>query len=98
MLVYLDWLHPFQGFFFERLSRKKLARTIRRYEIDPIIGKENLVWAPNAVVGQHSLNALELVVNRLKAIEEMGGDFEDIVEALEDLGDIASTRWQEYRR
>ncbi|WP_226793532.1 AHH domain-containing protein [Bacillus sp. B1-b2] len=65
---------------------------LKRYGIDPIIGEENLVWAPNAVVGQHSLDALELVVNRLKAIEEMGGDFDDIVEALEDLGDIASTR------
>ena len=65
---------------------------LRRYGIDPIIGEENLVWAPNAVVGQHSLDALELVVNQLKAIEEMGGDFDDIVEALEDLGDVASTR------
>jgi predicted ribonuclease toxin of YeeF-YezG toxin-antitoxin module len=65
---------------------------LRRYGIDPIIGKENLVWAPNAVIGQHSLDALEEVVNRLRAIEAMDGDFDDIVEALEDLGDIASTR------
>ncbi|KYD10032.1 hypothetical protein B4102_2445 [Heyndrickxia sporothermodurans] len=65
---------------------------LRRYGIDPIIGEENLVWAPNAVVGQHSLDALEEVVNRLRAIEEFGGDFDDIVEALKDLGDIASTR------
>ncbi|MCU6602704.1 T7SS effector LXG polymorphic toxin [Peribacillus frigoritolerans] len=65
---------------------------LRRYGIDPIIGKENLVWAPNAVIGQHSLDALEEVVNRLRAIEAMEGDFDDIVEALEDLGDIASTR------
>ena len=28
---------------------------LRRYGMDPIIGKENLVWAPNAVIGQHSL-------------------------------------------
>ncbi|WP_342614461.1 T7SS effector LXG polymorphic toxin [Peribacillus frigoritolerans] len=65
---------------------------LRRYGIDPIIGKENLVWAPNAVIGQHSLDALEEVVNRLRAVEAMDGDFDDIVEALEDLGDIASTR------
>ncbi|MDM5293215.1 T7SS effector LXG polymorphic toxin [Peribacillus simplex] len=65
---------------------------LRRYGIDPIIGKENLVWAPNAVIGQHSLDALEEVVNQLRAIEAMDGDFDDIVEALEDLGDIASTR------
>ncbi|WP_454098470.1 T7SS effector LXG polymorphic toxin [Metabacillus sp. SLBN-84] len=65
---------------------------LKRYGIDPIIGKENLVWAPNAVIGQHSLDSLEEVVNRLKAVEEMGGDIDDIVEALGDLGDIASTR------
>ncbi|KWW21754.1 hypothetical protein AS888_04425 [Peribacillus simplex] len=65
---------------------------LRSYGVDPIIGKENLVWAPNAVIGQHSLDALEEVVNRLRAVEAMDGDFDDIVEALEDLGDIASTR------
>lgn len=65
---------------------------LRRYGVDPIIGQENLVWAPNAVIGQHSIDALEEVVNRLRAVEAMDGDFDDIVEALEDLGDIASTR------
>nr|WP_256371031.1 T7SS effector LXG polymorphic toxin [Psychrobacillus sp. OK028] len=65
---------------------------LRRYGVDPIIGKENLVWAPNAVIGQHSLDTLEEVVNRLRTVEAMDGDFDDIVEALEDLGDIASTR------
>lgn len=25
---------------------------LRGYGIDPIIGEENLVWAPNAVIGQ----------------------------------------------
>ncbi|WP_307836747.1 T7SS effector LXG polymorphic toxin [Priestia megaterium] len=65
---------------------------LRKYGIDPIIGQENLVWAPNAVVGQHSIDALEIVVHRLRAVEEMDGDLDDIVEALKDLGDIASTR------
>ncbi|WP_232230193.1 AHH domain-containing protein [Bacillus sp. J37] len=65
---------------------------LRRYGIDPIIGKENLVWAPNAVIGQHSLGALENVVNHLKTVEAEGGDFEDIVEALEELGVLASRR------
>ncbi|PMC35754.1 hypothetical protein CJ195_18425 [Bacillus sp. UMB0899] len=65
---------------------------LRRYGIDPIIGKENLVWAPNAVIGQHSLDALENVVNHLKTVEAEGGDFEDIVEALEELGVLASRR------
>ncbi|MCT2347587.1 AHH domain-containing protein, partial [Niallia taxi] len=65
---------------------------LRRYGIDPIIGEENLVWAPNAVVGQHSLDALEEVVNRLRAVESEGGDLDDIVETLEELGVLASRR------
>ncbi|WP_254854348.1 hypothetical protein [Bacillus cereus] len=65
---------------------------LRRYGLDPIIGKENLVWAPNAVIGQHSLDALENVVNRLRAVEDEEGDLDDIVEALEELGELASRR------
>uniref|UniRef100_UPI001F59F763 hypothetical protein n=1 Tax=Bacillus cereus group sp. BfR-BA-01523 TaxID=2920371 RepID=UPI001F59F763 len=65
---------------------------LRRYGLDPIIGKENLVWAPNAVIGQHSFGALENVVNRLRAVEDEEGDLDDIVEALEELGELASRR------
>ncbi|MEH7290968.1 T7SS effector LXG polymorphic toxin [Priestia megaterium] len=65
---------------------------LRKYGIDPIIGQENLVWAPNAVVGQHSIDALEIVVHRLKAVESEGGDLDDIVDALEELGNLASRR------
>ncbi len=50
------------------------------------------VFFDNLCFGQHSLDALEEVVNRLRAVEAMGGDFDDIVEAVKDLGDIASTR------
>ncbi|PFH79603.1 type IV secretion protein Rhs, partial [Bacillus cereus] len=64
----------------------------RRYGIDPIIGEENLVWAPNAVVGQHSIDALEIVVKRLRDVEAEGGDLEDIVDALKELGGLASRR------
>ncbi|MEN1939433.1 type IV secretion protein Rhs [Paenibacillus sp. 102] len=65
---------------------------LRRYGIDPIIGEETLVWAPNAVIGQHSFDALEEVVNRLRVVEAIDCDFDNIVETLKDLGDIASTR------
>ena len=65
---------------------------LRRYGVDPIIGIENLVWAPNAVIGQHSLDALENVVNQLKTVEIEGGDFDDFVEVLEELGNLASRR------
>ncbi len=65
---------------------------LRKYGVDPIIGEENLVWAPNAVTGQHSLDALKNVVNQLKSVEIEGGDFDDIVEVLEELGNLASRR------
>jgi hypothetical protein len=35
---------------------------------------------------------LENVVNRLRAVEAEGGDFDDIVETLEELGNLASRR------
>ncbi|MDV6040508.1 AHH domain-containing protein [Bacillus sp. SM-B1] len=79
-----------------RQKQQELVREgqeiLRRYGIDPIIGKENLVWAPNAVIGQHSFDALENVVTRLRAVEFEGGELDDIVEALEELGELASRR------
>ena len=65
---------------------------LRKYGIDPIVGSENLVWAPNAVTGQHSIESLEKVVEGLKAVDEAGGDYDDIVNFLEDMGQIASSR------
>ncbi|MDA1602956.1 AHH domain-containing protein [Bacillus cereus] len=79
-----------------RQKQQELVREgqeiLRRYGIDSIIGKENLVWAPNAVIGQHSLDALENVVTRLRAVEFEGGELDDIVEALKELGVLASRR------
>ncbi|WP_156185385.1 hypothetical protein [Bacillus sp. LK2] len=51
-----------------------------------------MTWAPNAVIGQHSFDALEEVVSWLRVVEAIDGDFDDIVETLKDLGEIASTR------
>ncbi|WP_433958085.1 T7SS effector LXG polymorphic toxin [Cytobacillus horneckiae] len=65
---------------------------LRKYGIDPIISKENLVWAPNRVAGQHSIAALENVVNQLKAVDAAGADLDDIIEILEDLGKQAASR------
>ena len=65
---------------------------LRRYGIDPILGLENLVWAPNRIVGQHSIEALRYVVEKLKLVEDFGGSYNDIVEALEDLGEKAAKR------
>ncbi|WP_199690460.1 AHH domain-containing protein [Roseburia sp. 1XD42-34] len=65
---------------------------LRKYGIEPLIGKENLVWAPNRVAGQHSIAALENVVNQLKAVDAAGADLDDMIEMLEDLGKQAASR------
>jgi len=65
---------------------------LRKYGIEPIIGKENLVWAPNRIAGQHNISALENVVNQLKAVDAAGADLDDIIEILEDLGKQAASR------
>lgn len=69
---------------------KEGQEILRKYGIDPIVGEENLVWAPNRVVGQHDKAALEEVVNALKAVDKAGGDYDDIVEVLKRQGIISS--------
>ena len=64
----------------------------RKYGIDPIVGEENLIWAPNRVAGQHDIAALEKVVNGLKAVDKAGGDYDDIVDVLNMFGRSASER------
>lgn len=71
---------------------KEGQEILRKYGIDPIVGEENLVWAPNRVVGQHDKAALEEVVNALKAVDKAGGDYDDIVEVLKRQGIISSQR------
>lgn len=71
---------------------KEGQEILRKYGIDPIVGEENLVWAPNRVVGQHDTAALEKVVNGLKAVDKAGGDYDDIVDDLNMFGQIASER------
>ncbi|MEG7355566.1 AHH domain-containing protein [Bacillus sp. 0209A] len=65
---------------------------LREYDIDPILGLENLVWAPNRVKGQHGIEALRNVVENIKKVRDAGGDRDDMVEMLEKLGDIAKRR------
>lgn len=65
---------------------------LRKYGIDPIVGPENLTWAPNGVTGQHDFAAIEHVVNQLKAVDAGGGDYDDIVDMLEELGNVAARR------
>ena len=54
---------------------KEGQRILREYGIDPIVGQENIVWAPRGVVGQHTTVSLEKVVDGLKCIDDMTCDF-----------------------
>ncbi|MBI1889492.1 MAG: LysM peptidoglycan-binding domain-containing protein, partial [Burkholderiales bacterium] len=65
---------------------------LKRYDIDPIMGVENLTWAPNRVAGQHGIDALRNVVNSLKQVEQFGGDRAAIVKKLQELGQLAAQR------
>ena len=58
----------------------------------PFFRSFRFIWTPNAVIGQHSIDALGNVVNRLRAVEARVCDFDDIVEVLEELGKLASRR------
>ena len=62
---------------------------LRKYGIDPIVGEENLVWAPNTS-GQHVKEThLQPLVDELKAVDAKGGSYESIVAVLSKHGDIA---------
>ena len=63
---------------------------LRKYGIDPIVGEENLVWAPNTS-GQHVKEThLQPLVDELKAVDAKGGSYEDIVDVLNKHGEIAA--------
>jgi hypothetical protein len=65
---------------------------LRRYGIDPVVGPELFVWAPSKVKGQHDVIALEQVVEALKQADVEGGTYNDIVDALRNMGEIAKAR------
>lgn len=59
---------------------------LREVDIDPILGLENLVWAPNK---GHTIGATRSLVDDLRAAR---GSRSDIVEILRMHGDAASGR------
>jgi len=65
---------------------------LRKVGIDPIYGKENLIWAPWRVSKQHGIESLQKVVDELRALERAGGDYDDFVDLLKKLGKIAAER------
>ncbi|MDR4904380.1 type IV secretion protein Rhs [Bacillus mycoides] len=46
---------------------------LRKHGIEPIIGDGNLVWAPNRIAGQHGIERLQHIVDKLKEVDVMGG-------------------------
>ncbi|WXR61473.1 AHH domain-containing protein [Peptostreptococcaceae bacterium AGR-M142] len=71
---------------------KEGQEILRKYKINPIVGKENLVWAPNGVVGQHDEAALKRVVDELKKVDTSNATRDKIVDVLKKMGDIAKER------
>ncbi|MGL4463160.1 MAG: polymorphic toxin-type HINT domain-containing protein [Planctomycetia bacterium] len=65
---------------------------LRKVGIDPIYGKENLVWAPFKISLQHGPASLNEVVSRLKQLDAIGGDYDDFVKLLKELGQKAAAR------
>lgn len=76
----------------QRALVKEGQDILESYGIDPIYGKENLVWAPNRVKGQHSTETLEQTVSTLRSVKDYGGDYDDITKALKVLGQTSANR------
>lgn len=77
-------------------TQKQLVREgqelLRRFGIDPIMGPENLVWAPMRAKMQHHTDTLRHVVDELKAVAAAGGGRAEIVAKLKLLGKAAARR------
>lgn len=65
---------------------------LRKVGIDPIFGKEVLVWDPNGVKGQHAIGALDEVMTVLRQLDRDGASRGEFAEALRELGKIAARR------
>jgi hypothetical protein len=64
---------------------------LKGYGIEPIVGKENLAWAPNRIAGQHGIERLQHIVDKLKEVDSFGGTREKMVEMLKLLGEEAAS-------
>ncbi len=74
---------------FEEKLVEEGQKILRKYGIDPIVGIENLTWAPN-IKGKHTTDALKELVEALKKIDEAGGTYDDIVKILKQFGKKAA--------
>nr|WP_321145815.1 AHH domain-containing protein [Bacillus mycoides] len=66
---------------------------LRKQGIEPIIDNENLVWAPIRITGQHGIERLQHIVDKLKEVDAMGGTRtrKRMVKILKLLGEEAAT-------
>lgn len=64
---------------------------LKKYGIESIIGEENLVWAPNRIAGQHGIERLQHIVDKLKEVDSFGGTREKMVDMLKLLGEEAAS-------
>lgn len=62
---------------------------LRSYDIDPLQGGENLVWAPNK---GHTLSAAKDLVDELKNAKQVGLSRNQIVKILKEHGQRAARR------
>jgi hypothetical protein len=77
-------------------AQKALVREgqeiLRSVGIDPIFGRENLVWAPRNVSEQHAITSLEPLVTQLRALKARNAPYEEYVKLLKAFGRIAAAR------
>lgn len=71
---------------------KEGQEILKKHGIDPIWGKENLVWAPNRIKGQHNIDSLREIVEALIEVDEFGGEYDEIVKVLEKFGRKAAKK------
>ncbi|MGV2875798.1 polymorphic toxin-type HINT domain-containing protein [Macrococcus capreoli] len=64
---------------------------LKKYGIDPILGLENLIWAPN-IRGQHTYENILEVVNALEEVHNEQGSYDEIVKVLKEMGNNAVRR------
>ena len=62
---------------------------LRSYDIDPLQGVENLVWAPNK---GHTIAPAQNLVDDLRTAQQFGLSRDEIVEILKDHGQRAAQR------
>jgi len=65
---------------------------LRAHGVDPILGSENLVWAPLYAKGQHSTASLRETVNALQAAHTSGKGKSEVIKTLKRFGKKAARR------